>query len=201
MFYRPADGHNLPHNPFLAIVAPRPIAWVSTRGPDGRENLAPYSFFNAVASSPPQVMFSSCSNSPDRPQGKDSLINIRDTGVFCINIVEHAMRDAMNLTSGPWPADKDEFVLAGIERAECETIACSRVAGAPAALECRMSQIVELEGQGNYAIFAEVVGVHMRDDCLRDGIFDVLSFQPLVRMGYHDYSRVTEAFPLIRPTK
>lgn len=199
MFYKPAEGHGLPHNPFNAIVSPRPIAWISTRGKDGRENLAPYSFFNAVAYTPPQVMFASTSGKPDRAFGKDTVANIHETGEFCINIVEHAMRDAMNLTSGGWPADEDEFTLAGIERVECETIACSRVAGAPASLECKLTQMVTLEGETNIAIFGEVTGVHMRDDCLKDGEFDVLSFQPLTRLGYRDYSRISEVFSLKRP--
>ncbi|MFT6451941.1 MAG: flavin reductase (DIM6/NTAB) family NADH-FMN oxidoreductase RutF [Halocynthiibacter sp.] len=199
MFYKPAEGHGLPHSPFNAIVSPRPIAWISTRGKDGRENLAPYSFFNAVAYVPPQVMFASTSGKPDRDFGKDTVANINETGEFCINIVEYAMRDAMNLTSGSWPADEDEFTLAGIERAECETIACSRVAGAPASLECKLTQMVTLKGAANFTIFGEVTGVHMRDDCMKDGEFNVLAFQPLARLGYRDYSRVTEVLSLKRP--
>lgn len=199
MFYRPADGHGLPHNPFNAIVTPRPIGWISTRGADGSENLAPYSFFNAVAYVPPQVMFASTSAKEDRGDTKDSVANIRETGVFCVNIVEYAMRDAMNQTSGPWAKETDEFTLAGIERAACETIACSRVAGAPAALECRLTRIVPLEGEANFAVFGEVTGVHMRDDCLKDGEFDVLSFNPLTRMGYRDYSVIRDKFSLKRP--
>jgi flavin reductase (DIM6/NTAB) family NADH-FMN oxidoreductase RutF len=199
MFYRPEDGHGLPHNPFNAIVTPRPIGWISTRGADGSENLAPYSFFNAVAYVPPQVMFASTSAKPDRGDTKDSVANIRETGVFCVNIVEYAMRDAMNQTSGAWDKDTDEFTLAGIERAACETIACSRVANAPASLECRVTQIVALEGAANFAVFGEVVGVHMRDDCLRDGMFDVLAFAPLTRLGYRDYSVIREVFSLSRP--
>lgn len=199
MFYRPEDGHGLPHNPFNAIVTPRPIGWIATRGADGQDNLAPYSFFNAVAYVPPQVMFSSTSAKPDREGTKDSVANIRETGVFCVNIVEYAMRDAMNRTSGPWERDVDEFELAGIEKAGCQTIPCSRVAGAPANLECRLTRIVELPGAANFAVFGEVTGVHMRDDCLKDGIFDVLSFQPLTRLGYRDYSRITELFSLNRP--
>ncbi|GAA5071193.1 flavin reductase family protein [Roseibacterium beibuensis] len=199
MFYRPEDGHGLPHNPFNAIVTPRPIGWISTRGADGSENLAPYSFFNAVAYVPPQVMFASTGSKDDRGDTKDSVANIRDTGVFCINIVEYAMRDVMNQTSGPWPKETDEFDLAAIDRAECETIACSRVAAAPANLECRLTQIVKLEGEANFAVFGEVVGVHMRDDCMKDGLFDVLSFNPLTRLGYRDYSVVREVFSLKRP--
>ncbi|SMX42125.1 flavin reductase family protein [Maliponia aquimaris] len=199
MFYRPQDGHGLPHNPFNAIVTPRPIGWISTRGRDGHDNLAPYSFFNAVAYVPPQVMFASTSAKPDRGDTKDSVAQLRETGVFCVNIVEYAMRDVMNQTSGPWDREVDEFELAGIEKAACETIDCPRVARAPANLECRVTQIVQLEGKSNFAVFGEVVGVHMRDDCLRDGVFDVLSFNPLSRMGYRDYTVVREKFELKRP--
>ncbi|QFT63769.1 NADH-FMN oxidoreductase RutF, flavin reductase (DIM6/NTAB) family [Roseivivax halotolerans] len=199
MFYRPEDGHGLPHNPFNAIVTPRPIGWISSRGADGRENLAPYSFFNAVAYTPPQVMFASTSAKEDRGDTKDSVANIRETGVFCVNIVEYALRDAMNQTSGPWDKETDEFELAELEKAECETIACSRVAAAPANLECRLTQIVKLEGESNFAVFGEVTGVHMRDACIVDGIFDVLTFNPLSRMGYRDYTVVREKFALKRP--
>ncbi|WOI57345.1 flavin reductase family protein [Palleronia sp. LCG004] len=200
MFYRPEDGHGLPHNPFNAIVTPRPIGWISTRGTDGSENLAPYSFFNAIAYTPPQVMFSSTSAKEDRGDTKDSVANIRETGIFCVNIVEFAMRDAMNLTSGPWPKEEDEFTKAGITREDCQTIACSRVAAAPANLECRLTDIVTLKGENNFLVLGEVTGIHMRDDCLKDGIFDVLAFNPLTRMGYQDYSVVREKFSLARPT-
>lgn len=199
MFYRPEDGHGLPHNPFNAIVTPRPIGWIATRGADGSENLAPYSFFNAVAYVPPQVMFASTSAKDDRDGTKDSMSNIRDTGVFCVNIVEYGMKDVMNVTSGPWPREVDEFAKAGIERAECKTIPCSRVANAPANLECKLTQIVQLPGKANFVAFGEVTGVHLRDDCLKDGIFDVLSFNPLTRMGYQDYSVIRDKFSLRRP--
>lgn len=199
MFYRPEDGHGLPHNPFNAVVTPRPIGWISTRGADGRDNLAPYSFFNAVAYVPPQVMFASTSAKADRGDTKDSVANIRETGVFCVNVVAHDMRDAMNRTSGAWGMDVDEFADAGIEKADCETISCARVARAPAALECRLTRIVQLPGEANFVTFGEVTGVHLRDDCLRDGLFDVTRFQPLARLGYRDYARVTEVFSLARP--
>jgi len=198
MFYRPEDGHGLPHNPFNAIVSPRPIGWISTRGAMG-DNLAPYSFFNAVAYVPPQVMFSSTSTKDDRGDTKDSVAQLRETGTFCVNIVEFALRDAMNLTSGPWEAGKDEFALAGLEKAECETIDCPRVAAAPAALECRVVEIVKLPGAANFATFGEVTGVHIRDDCLVDGRFDITTFQPLTRLGYRDYSVIREVFELKRP--
>ncbi len=199
MFYRPEDGHGLPHNPFNAIITPRPIGWISTRDSDGINNLAPYSFFNGVAYTPPQVMFASTSAKPDQVDGKDSLANIRDTGVFCVNIVEFAARDAMNATSAALPKETDEFEHAGLSAAECTTINCGRVEGAPAALECKLTRIVDLPGADNRVVFGEVCGVHLRDDCLRDGKFDVTTFQPLARLGYRDYSVVTELFSLNRP--
>jgi len=199
MFYRPADGHGLPHNPFNAIVTPRPIGWISTRGTDGSENLAPYSFFNAVAYVPPQVMFASTGAKPDRGPTKDSVANIRDTGVFCVNIVEYEMRDVMNVSSGNYDKDVDEFDRAGIARTPCREIACSRVSDVPAALECRLNQIVPLLGDSNFLVLGEVVGVHLRDDCLKDGRFDVTTYQPLARMGYRDYTHVRDVFELKRP--
>lgn len=199
MFYRPAEGHGLPHNPFNAIVAPRPIGWISTRGADRSENLAPYSFFNAVAYAPPQVMFASTGAKADRAGTKDSVANIRETDVFCVNIVAEAMIDAMNASAGGWPKETDEFALAGLGRAECETIPCSRVAGAPAALECRMSQIVQLAGRANHLVIGEVTGVHLRDDCLVAGRFDVTRFRPVARLGYRDYTVVRDTFTLARP--
>lgn len=199
MFYQPKDGHGLPHNPFNAIVTPRPIGWISTRGKDRRDNLAPYSFFNAVAYSPPQVMFASTAGKADRDFGKDSVANIRDTGVFCCNIVSYALRDAMNASSGGYSADTDEFQVAGLEKAPCQTIDCPRVAAAPAALECRLVRIVALEGRDNTMVIGEVTGIHMADDCLVGGRFDVTTFHPVSRLGYRDYSCVETLFTLARP--
>jgi flavin reductase (DIM6/NTAB) family NADH-FMN oxidoreductase RutF len=191
MFYRPAEGHGLPHNPFNAIVAPRPIAWVSTTGSLG-DNLAPYSFFNAVAYAPPQVMFASTGI-------KDSVRNIRETGVFCVNIVEEAMLGVMNQTSASLPRGADEFLRAGVGKEPCETITAPRVAGAPAALECILVQEVALRGSGNALIIGEVTGVHLRDDCLVDGRFDVTRFRLAARLGYQDYTIVREVFSMPRP--
>lgn len=199
MFYRPEDGHGLPHNPFNAVVSPRPIGWISTRDSKGRENLAPYSFFNAIAYVPPQVMFASTGTKPDRDGTKDSVAIIRETGFFCVNIVAYAMREAMNQTSGAWGAEVDEFAHAGIAREECRAIPCSRVRDAPAALECRLVRIEKLLGEANYVTFGEVVGVHLSDDCIVGGRFDVTRYQPLARLGYRDYTHVTEVFAMDRP--
>jgi len=180
VFYEPKSGHGLPHNPFTAIVAPRPIGWISTRA-EGGDNLAPYSFFNAVAYDPPQVMFASTGV-------KDSLTNIRHTGVFCVNIVGQAQFLAMSLSSGSYARDVDEFEQAGLSKATCNQIDCPRVADAPAALECRMTEIVTLAGTANFMVLGEVVGVHLRDDCLIQGRFDPTVWKPVARMGYQDYA-------------
>ncbi|SOC03107.1 flavin reductase family protein [Rhodobacter maris] len=196
MFYRPEEGCPLPHNPFGAIVAPRPIGWISTRGRLG-DNLAPYSFFNAVAYTPPQLVFASTSAKADRGDTKDSLAQIRETGVFCVNLVSSDLIAAMNASSAALPAGMDEFVATGLEKAGCVGIDCPRVAIAPASLECRLVQVISLLGAYNYLIHGEVVGVHIRPDCLHDG-----RFRPpdrLSRLGYQDYATITETFDLARP--
>jgi len=199
MFYRPQEGHGLPHNPFNALIAPRPIGWISTRGADGTDNLAPYSFFNATAYVPPQVMFASTGAKPDRDGTKDSVSNIRETGVFCVNLVGFAQIDAMNASSGPWPRETDEFDLAGLRREPCTTIACARVADSPAALECRMTQILPLEGQSNHLVLGVVTGIHIADAALTDGRFDVVKAGIVARLGYRDYTVVSDLFELARP--
>ena len=199
MFYRPCDGQGLPHNPFNAIITPRPIGWISTRDAQGRDNLSPYSFFNGVAYTPPQVMFASTGRKPDAGDTKDNVANIRETGVFCVNVVEYAAREAMNVTSASLPRGEDEFASAGVEKAACEQIDCARVSGAPASLECRVTQIIKIEGDSNFVVFGEVVGVHLRDDCVVNGRFDVTRFTPLSRMGYRDYTAVRDVFEMVRP--
>ncbi|WP_103333309.1 flavin reductase family protein [Pseudotabrizicola formosa] len=191
MFYRPEDGHGLPHNPFNAIVTPRPIGWISSTGPQG-DNLAPYSFFNAVAYVPPQVMFASTG-------AKDSLHNIRETGVFAANIVAARQLEVMSATSAALPLGTDEFATAGVPKAACTTIPCPRVADAPATLECVVTQIIPLKGQNNFLILGEVTGIHLRDDCLVEGRFDPGRYHPLARMGYRDYAIVSEVFEHLRP--
>ena len=198
MFYRPEGGHGLPHNPFNAIIAPRPIGWISTRGKAG-VNLAPYSFFNAVAYVPPQVMFASTSAKPDRNGTKDSVAQVTETGVFCVNIGTGAMREAINNTSAPLPADQSEFEAYGIASAECDTIDCPRVAGAAASLECRLLQVVRLAGETNFVVFGVVTGVHIRDNCIVDGRFDLRREGWISRLGYFDFASTHETFEMERP--
>ena len=190
MFYRPADGHGLPHSPFNAIVAPRPIGWISTRGPMG-DNLAPYSFFNAVAYTPPQVIFA-CTL-------KDSLRNIQDTGVFATNVVSEPLWHQMSETSASLPRGTDEFTHAGVEKSECTTINCPRVTLSPATLECRLQQVTTLEGDRDFLIIGTVTGVHIRDEYLTNGVFDLTKVRPMARLGYKDYAVIGELMPLERP--
>jgi flavin reductase (DIM6/NTAB) family NADH-FMN oxidoreductase RutF len=190
MFYRPEDGHGLPHSPFKAVVSPRPIGWISSRAAGAGDNLAPYSFFNAVGDNPPQVMFSGDPN--------DSVANARASGVFAVNVVEEAAWLRMNETSARVAREVDEFALAGVAKAECVTIDCPRVADAPATLECVLVHHLALEG-GNHLIVGRVTGIHLREDCLVDGRFDVTRFVPVSRLGYMDYAFTREVTALRRP--
>lgn len=197
MFYRPETRHGLPRNPWNAIVAPRPIGWISTRGRLG-DNLAPYSFFNATAYVPPQVMFASTGQKPDRPGTKDSVAQIAESRVFCVNIADGALRDAMNASSSAQPAGVSEFGSAGVTAAACETIDCPRVAEAAASLECRATRIIRQAGEANHLVLGVVTGIHIREDCLSAGRFMPPSGW-LARLGYKDYCIVTDMFEMDRP--
>lgn len=201
MFYRPGhDPHGLAHNPFKALVAPRPIGWISSLDTDGRRNLAPYSFFNAIADAPPMVLYSSNGRKtgPD-PERKDTAANIRATGEFVVNVVPYALRDAMNRSSAPFAAGVDEFDAAGLTPAPSHEVAPPRVAEAPAALECRVWQMIDLPGEANTLIIGTVVGIHIEDSVIRDGMVDVTLYAPVARLGYMDYAAVHEVFQLVRP--
>ncbi len=199
MHYRPnIDDHGLPHNPFKAIVSPRPIGWISTLNKDGVANLAPYSFFNGIQDDPPMVMFSASGSKADTTDLKDSLVNIRDTGEFCVNIVSDRLKDAMNITSAHYPNDVDEFDQAGLEKGVSKVIKAPFVAASPAVFECSLHSIIPLPGNG-HMVLGEVVCVHIKDEHLKNGMLDVTSYVPLARLGYRDYSSVHEVFSLNRP--
>ena len=200
MFYRPGlDPHGLPHNPFKALVSPRPIGWISTLDAEGRANLAPYSFFNAVADTPPMVMYASTGAKIGRDEGKDTLANIRATGEFVVNLVSFALRDAMNVSSGFFAPGEDEFDRAGLEKAACREVGPPRIALAPASLECRCWKVLELPGEANVLVLGEVVGVHIDDGVIEAGKVEVTRYRPLSRLGYRDYAAVSETFALNRP--
>ena len=204
MFYEPKNGHGLPHDPYKAIVAPRPIGWVSTLDTDGRANLAPYSFFNGCGDRPPYVMFAQ--TGPKKPGGllvKDTITNARETGEFACSVVSQALKDAMNVSTEAFDEGVDEFEKAGLAKGAGRAISAPHVADAPAVLECRTHQIVELpawkDDWMNIVVIGEVVGVHVRDDCLVDGILDVTAYNPVARMGYKDYTTVIDKWEMERP--
>ncbi|GGE83768.1 flavin reductase [Stappia taiwanensis] len=195
--YEVADGHGLKHNPFKAIVSPRPIGWISTRGADGTVNLAPYSFFNAVSDTPPIVIFSSSGY-------KDTVSNAEATGAFVFNLATEDLKDQMNLSSAPYPHGISEFEKAGLTPAASKLVDVPHVAEAKAVMECRYLQTVRptgLNGQpaDNWVVFGEVVAVHLAEDALVDGRFDVTVARPLSRLGYKDYAVVDSVFELDRP--
>ena len=193
VFYTPAnrDRDLLPHDPFKAFVAPRPIGWVSTVGAGGEVNLAPYSYFNAVSDNPPTVMFSS-----DGP--KDSATFAQATEEFVWNMVTYDLREAMNQTSATLPRGENEFEFAGLEMAPSRLVAPPRVAATPVAFECKVVHRVQLPR--NIVTFGEVVGVHVDERHIVDGRFDTAGVRPIARCGYRgDYATVTELFEMIRP--
>ena len=198
MFYEPRLGHGLPHDPFKAIIAPRPIGWISTLGATGAPNLAPYSFFNAVHSKPPMLAFTSESM-------KHSAANAIATGEFVYNLCSRDLFDAMNISSGDFPEGVNEFEAAGLEMAPCHVVRAPRVAAAPAALECKVAQAMQLRDAAGgllegWIIIGQVVGVHIADAYLRNGRFDTAAAQPLARCGYRDYAALGELFEALRPT-
>ena len=202
MFYRTdVNDHGLPHDPFKACVVPRPIGWISTLSPAGVHNLAPYSFFNGVATAPPMVMFASNGRQPHG--AKDSLANVEETGEFVANLATWDLRDAMNRSSAPLGPDVDEFAFAGLEALPATLVRPARVAGAPVHLECVHHRTVDLPsndpGGRNAIVIGQVVGVHIDDGLISDGILDLSRVQPLARMGYFDYTVVNEMFSISRP--
>jgi len=198
MFYVPSAGdHGLPFDPFKAIVAPRPIGWISSRNSSGGLNLAPYSYFNAVSANPHIVMFSS--------EGiKDSVTNIEATGEFVCSLVTYDLRLQMNATSAPLPHGENEFEAAGLETAESRTVSVPRVAAASAALECALIKTDRLKGlngewSGSVVVFGEVTGVYVADRAIKDGRFDIAGERTLARCGYRDYAVVDSLIELSRP--
>lgn len=197
-FYEPGKGHGLPHDPFKAIAAPRPIGWISTVDRLGVVNLAPYSFYNALGDNPPIVGFSSGGR-------KDSIHNIEETGEFVVNVATKALAQAMNQTSAAFPRNVDEMALAGLTAAPSRVVSAPRVAESPAALECKLLQIVhlhDLDGKplAQFLVLGQVVGVHIAHTFLKDGIFDLAAAQPIMRAGYRsDYVEISSIFQMDRP--
>ena len=197
-FYEPAKGHGLRHDPFKAIVAPRPIGWISTLSTTGAVNLAPYSFFNAFSSNPPILGFAG-------EKLSDTVINARDTGAFVYNVVNSALAQRMSATSYAWPHGVDEMAKAGIAPASCRVVAAPRVAASPASMECRtlqVSNLTDLDGRatGAYLVLGQVVGVHIDRRYIANGVYDTAAAEPLARCGgWGDYAVVSDLIQLRRP--
>ena len=198
MFYNPEIGHNLPHNPFKAIVSPRPIGWISTIDKEKNVNLAPYSFFNAIADNPPMIMFS-ITGQKKNISSKDTLQNIIETKCFVVNVVSKDLLNQMNQTSGNYPKNTDEFILAKLEKTNCVHIDVPRVKKSPASLECTLYKILKLPGVSNNMVIGKVIGVHINENILKNGVFDILAYDPVARLGYKDYTYVSSKFELERP--
>ena len=199
-FYETARGHGLPHDPFNAMVGPRPIGWISSRDAGGRLNLAPYSFFNAFNYTPPIVGFASIG-------AKDTLRNIRETREFGWNLATRPLAERMNASCAAVPPEVDEFELAGVTPVASRTIAVPRVAESPVSFECRLTQIVQLQGVDEtpvetWLVLGEVVGVHIARTLLKDGVYDTAAAEPILRAGGPaDYFAITpdNRFRMFRP--
>lgn len=198
MFYEAKDNlHGLPHDPFKAIVSPRPIGWIGTRGKDGSVNLAPYSYFNAISDHPKMVMFSSSGR-------KDSLRNVEQTGVFTTSMVGRALAEKMNLSSANAPYSESEFEFADLAMDQARLIDAPYVRDAHAALECKVTDMFEakgLEGQpsGSFVVIGQVVGIHIDEAALTNGLLDMAFVAPVARLGYMDYSDASQTFQMKRP--
>jgi flavin reductase (DIM6/NTAB) family NADH-FMN oxidoreductase RutF len=198
--YRPAEGHRLAHDPFNAIVAPRPIGWIGTRSAEGIANLAPYSFFNALGYRPPTIGFSSEGR-------KDTLANVEATGVFTWNLATRRLAERMNATSAMVPHHIDEIEMAGIASIEGQVVAAPLVLESPAAFECRVSDIVRLRtaagvAMNNWFVIGEVVAIHIDERLIVDGVYQTAAARPIMRGGGPaDYFEANEAvkFQMRRP--
>jgi flavin reductase (DIM6/NTAB) family NADH-FMN oxidoreductase RutF len=198
MFYEVAKGHGLPHDPFKALVAPRPIGWISALSASGEVNLAPYSYFNAFSDRPHIVGFSSDGR-------KDALTFVEETGEFVCNLATFALREQMNATSAPLPRGESEMIHAGLTPAPSRLVKPPRVAESPVALECKWLQTVPLtplEGEARYfLVIGQVIGIHIEDRFLVDGRVDTAAMRPIARAGYRDYFVATPEtqFAIARP--
>lgn len=197
MFYEPQNGHGLPHNPLKAIISPRPVGWIGTRSKEGALNLAPYSFFNMVCDTPPLLMFNSSGY-------KDSVAFVEETREFTANMVGGHLAEQMNATSVNAPRGTSEFDYAGLTPASCERIKAPRVAEAYASLECVAVDIRQLTGRDgkptdSYMVIGEVVGVHIDEYILVDGLIDITRSRPVSRLGYMDFATTDTVYELFRP--
>jgi len=189
--------HGLPRDPFLSTLVPRPIGWISTLTKTGVPNLAPYSFFNGVSEEPPMVMFATNGRA-----NKDTIRNARDTGEFVVNLATWDLRHEMNLTATPHPYGVDEMALAGLEAEPSQLVKPPRIKASPIHLECVFHSRIDLPSTDpkveNAICIGRVVGIHIRDEVLKDGLIDLSRVRPIGRLGYMQYVSVDTIFELPR---
>ena len=194
--YEPRNGHRLPHDPFNAIVGPRPIGWISSQSAEGVLNLAPYSFFNAFNYVPPIIGFASIGR-------KDSLSNIEATGEFVWNLASEPLAQQMNQSCAAVGPEVNEFELAGLATQASQLVKPPRVQASPVSMECRCTQILQLQGLDGskvptWLVLGEVVMIHIDERLLKDGIYQTAAGQPLLRGGGPaDYFTISDAGKLL----
>ena len=199
MFFEPKnrDKTVLPHDPFKALIAPRPVGWISSMDREGRVNLAPYSFFNAFSGAPPLVGF--CSEGE-----KDSMTFARDSGEFVWNMATYDLRWQMSESSAPLERGQSEFSHTGLTMAPSQLVRAPRVKESPAQLECKVTQIIQLNDMNGdltsrFLVMGQVIGIHIDDDCIENGIVQITRMKPIARCGYQDYSVLDQVFSIKRP--
>ena len=199
MFFEPnsRDRNLLPHDPFKALIAPRPVGWISSQDREGRINLAPYSFFNAFSGAPPLVGF--CSEGE-----KDSVTFARDSGEFVWNMATFDLRWQMSESSAPLERGHSEFEHTGLEMAPSRIVKAPRVKASPAQLECKVTEIFHLRDMNGadtprFLVMGQVIGIHIDDDFIENGIVQVTRMKPIARCGYQDYAVLDEVFSIKRP--
>lgn len=203
MHYSPGqEPCPLPFSPFKSCTVPRPIGWLSTVSKDGKPNLAPYSQWQNLSFDPPMVMFAANPYSDGRR--KHTVINAEQTGWFVWNMATYDLREAVNISSMEWPEGVDEFEKAGVTKAACLDAPGPRVAESPAHFECRYLSTHRLKGNSNHGwvdvVYGEVTRIHVKDEVIRpDGKIDIPLIRPLARLGYYDYTSVTETFEMRIP--
>ncbi len=206
MFYEPRnDDHGLPFNPFKACVVPRPIGWITSLSHDGIVNLAPFSCSNQLGYDPPFVFFSASGlpQEDGEPRRKDSVVNVENTGEFVFNMATYALREQVNLSSARLAPDVDEMDLCGLTKVPSTLVKPPRVGESPVNMECKYHCTLTLPANSantvHHVVVGEVIGIHINEECITDGKVDWVKIQPLARMGYLDYTYVSQVFTMDPP--
>ena len=200
MFYEPNKENPFKIDPFKSLVFPRPIGWISTVSINGVANLAPYSYFNAIADEPPQVMFCSNGSSVNRKY-KDSLSNILSTKEFVVNFATSETREQMNITSGDFKPDEDEFYFSKLKRKKSKLVKVPSVKNSPVNLECKLLRTIKLKSNSkkiSTMIIGEVIGIYINNKFIKNNRIDSIAMRYIARMGYSEYTTIDSKFNLRR---